>query len=304
MSHHPLFFFSFFSQNSNIHLWCNIFAVHQNSCARLQKSNWIQRMKRMTSLQTWTFNKIILKKPPLWLFFSPCIFFFHSSHVFAIIQIIARLVAVVDSEPSTTHKQKYFSPFLIASVKKCVKYNAKGDYVRSKVACLDNRLYNSYIHMGNKVNKGLLTSSPSPWPRPDGFPPSVPCWYAKSAVTPVIFVRKLPPKHALLFRKYQKPCQSSSVLKKGTRYSWASDTFKVIIFSQKCCETFGNCSSCNHVSIQDRDSQTRKNMLQSPGWRFSNHGKAIQHSLLALVQPNISNFTAASFVFKCEKYIF
>ena len=57
--------FFFFSQNSNIHLWCNIFAAHQNSYAKLQKGSWIQRMKRMTSLQTWTFNKITLKKLPL-----------------------------------------------------------------------------------------------------------------------------------------------------------------------------------------------------------------------------------------------
>lgn len=53
---------------------------------------------------------------------------FYSSHVFAVIQIITRLVVVVDSEPSTTYKQKYFSLFLTASVEKSVKYNAKNDY--------------------------------------------------------------------------------------------------------------------------------------------------------------------------------
>lgn len=35
MSHCPLFLF--FSQDSNIHFWCNIFAAHQNSYTRLQK---------------------------------------------------------------------------------------------------------------------------------------------------------------------------------------------------------------------------------------------------------------------------
>lgn len=59
----------FFSQDSNVHLWCSISAAHQNSYAKLQKSNWIQRMKRMASLQIWTFNKIILKKCPWWWLF-------------------------------------------------------------------------------------------------------------------------------------------------------------------------------------------------------------------------------------------
>lgn len=76
VSHHPLFLF--FSLDSNVHLWCNIFAAHQNSYAKLQKGNWIHRIKMMTSLQTWTFNKIIPKKCPWWwwFFFSlPSIFF-------------------------------------------------------------------------------------------------------------------------------------------------------------------------------------------------------------------------------------
>lgn len=64
--------------------------------------------------------------------------------MFAIIQIIARLAAVVDSEPSTTFKQKYLPLFLIASVKKSVKYNTKvNDCRRSQVACVHNRLYDS-----------------------------------------------------------------------------------------------------------------------------------------------------------------
>lgn len=50
--------------------------------------------------------------------FALCLLFY-SSHAFAIIQIIARLVAV--AEPSTTLKEKYFSLFLTAFVKKSVK---------------------------------------------------------------------------------------------------------------------------------------------------------------------------------------
>lgn len=124
----------------------------------------------------------------------------------------------------------------------------------------------------------------------------------------IILVSNLSPKHALLSKKYQRPCQSSSVLqKKGTQtYHWLMNT-KVIIFSQKSCETPRNCSSCNRVSIQDRGSQTWKIMLQPPGWkrRYSNHRKIVQHSLPAPVQPKRSNFTVLSFLnvkntyFKC-----
>lgn len=86
--------------------------------------------------------------------------------------------------------------------------------------------------------------------------------------------------------------------KKGTQtYHWLMNT-KVVIFSQKSCETLRNCSSCNRVSIRDRGSQTWKIMLQPPGWRrrYSNHRKIVQHSLPAPVQPKQSNFTVLSFL--------
>jgi len=66
--------------------------------------------------------------------------------------------------------------------------------------------------MTNKVNEGLVTSSASPWPRPDRFQPRVCCWCAKSAVALAILFSKVPPKHVLLSKKYQKPCPSSLVL--------------------------------------------------------------------------------------------
>lgn len=72
---------------------------------------------------------------------------FYSFHVFATIQIIARLAAVVDSKPSAYIPAEVFLP---ASDKKSVKYNTKNNCVRSQVACIANRLYNSYIHMAKK----------------------------------------------------------------------------------------------------------------------------------------------------------
>lgn len=54
-----------FSPNSSINLWCNIFAPHQNGKNELQRSNWVERIKKMTSLQTWTCQKIILSSAPL-----------------------------------------------------------------------------------------------------------------------------------------------------------------------------------------------------------------------------------------------
>ena len=54
-----------FRLNSNINLWCNIFAPHQNGKDELQRSNWVERIKKMTSLQTWTCQKRILLSAPL-----------------------------------------------------------------------------------------------------------------------------------------------------------------------------------------------------------------------------------------------
>lgn len=144
-----------------------------------------------------------------------------------------------------------------------------------------------------------MTSSAPPGPRPDGFQPSTPCWRAQSAVAHYMLVNLLQ-NHALLSKKKVPNTLSKFIC--GTQYSWASDTCKVITFSPKCCETFRNCSSCSHVSIWD--SQTRKNTLQSPGWRrrYSHHRKAIQHSLLALEQPNRSNLKVAAFGFKWDKH--
>lgn len=195
--------------------------------------------------------------------------------------------------------------FSLLLSRKVLTITQKTTELRSQVACVANRLCDSYIHTANKVNRGFLTSSASPWPRPDAFQHIVPCC-VKSAVALVTFVSDFPPNHALLSKKYQKPCQSSSVLKKGTQYERDSDMFKVIILPQKCYETFRICSSCSHISVWDWDSQTLKDMLQYPKWRrrHSNHRKAIQHSLLTLVQPNRPNFKVVSFVFKCKKYTF
>lgn len=54
-----------FSLNSSINLWHNIFAAHQNGKNELQRSNWVERIKKMTSLQTRTCQKIILSSAPL-----------------------------------------------------------------------------------------------------------------------------------------------------------------------------------------------------------------------------------------------
>ena len=54
-----------FSLNSSINLWHNIFAPHQNGKNELQRSNWVERIKKMTSLQTQTWQKTILSSAPL-----------------------------------------------------------------------------------------------------------------------------------------------------------------------------------------------------------------------------------------------
>lgn len=65
-THHtrPPTFLSFIL-NSSINLWCHIFAPHQNGKNELQRSNWVGRIKKMTSLQTWTCQKTILSSAPL-----------------------------------------------------------------------------------------------------------------------------------------------------------------------------------------------------------------------------------------------
>lgn len=54
-----------FSLNSSINLWCNIRAPHQDGKNELQRSNWVERIKKMTSLQTWTWQKMIFSSAPL-----------------------------------------------------------------------------------------------------------------------------------------------------------------------------------------------------------------------------------------------
>lgn len=54
-----------FILNSSINLWCNIFAPHQNGKKELHRSNWVGRIKRMTSLQTWTCQKTLFSSAPL-----------------------------------------------------------------------------------------------------------------------------------------------------------------------------------------------------------------------------------------------
>lgn len=64
-AHAPTHFPLPFSLNSSTHLWCDIFSPHQNGKNELQRSNWLERIKKITSLQTWTCQKIILSSAPL-----------------------------------------------------------------------------------------------------------------------------------------------------------------------------------------------------------------------------------------------